>query len=217
MVEAASGRAARRICDAVRAADDTDPVCGIRGALGPRPTSRCTLPWPRRLSRCDVRRDGGLQPARRRGGQRPRGASGRRGLRGGNHWSDKRRHWRSSPSARAGRNVPVLRPQLHHGRCAHDGVRARRPPRTSRRPRSSSTTTATRRTLLRAPRCARRSSSPKRVAGTSPARHLARETEIEGAEGARGALVDGIPVHSVRSMGFVASQEVVFGIASARR
>lgn len=37
------------------------------------------------------------------------------------------------------------------------------------------------------------------------------ETEIAGAEGARGALVDGVPVHSVRSMGFVASQEVVFG------
>lgn len=37
------------------------------------------------------------------------------------------------------------------------------------------------------------------------------ETEIEGCEGARGALVDGVPVHSVRSMGFVASQEVVFG------
>lgn len=37
------------------------------------------------------------------------------------------------------------------------------------------------------------------------------ETEIEGAEGARGALVDGVPVHSVRSMGFVASQDVIFG------
>ena len=37
------------------------------------------------------------------------------------------------------------------------------------------------------------------------------ETEIEGCEGARGALVEGVPVHSVRSMGFVASQEVVFG------
>lgn len=37
------------------------------------------------------------------------------------------------------------------------------------------------------------------------------ETEIEGAEGARGALVNGVPVHSVRSMGYVASQEVVFG------
>lgn len=37
------------------------------------------------------------------------------------------------------------------------------------------------------------------------------ETEIEGCEGARGALVDGVPVHSVRSMGYVASQEVVFG------
>ncbi len=38
-----------------------------------------------------------------------------------------------------------------------------------------------------------------------------KETEIAGAEGARGALVSGVPVHSVRSMGFVASQEVVFG------
>ena len=37
------------------------------------------------------------------------------------------------------------------------------------------------------------------------------EPEIEGCEGARGALVDGGPVHSVRSMGYVASHEVVFG------
>ena len=37
------------------------------------------------------------------------------------------------------------------------------------------------------------------------------ETEIAGCEGARGALVNGVPVHSVRSMGFVATQEVVFG------
>ena len=38
-----------------------------------------------------------------------------------------------------------------------------------------------------------------------------KETEIEGCEGARGTLVDGVPVHSVRSMGFVATQEVIFG------
>ena len=38
-----------------------------------------------------------------------------------------------------------------------------------------------------------------------------KETEMEGCEGARGALVDGVPVHSVRSMGFVATQEVIFG------
>ena len=38
-----------------------------------------------------------------------------------------------------------------------------------------------------------------------------RETEIAGCEGARGTLVEGVPVHSVRSMGYVASQEVVFG------
>ena len=37
------------------------------------------------------------------------------------------------------------------------------------------------------------------------------ETEMPGMEGARGTLVDGVPVHSVRSMGYVASQEVVFG------
>ncbi len=37
------------------------------------------------------------------------------------------------------------------------------------------------------------------------------ETEIDGCAGARGALVEGIPVHSVRSMGFVANQEVIFG------
>lgn len=37
------------------------------------------------------------------------------------------------------------------------------------------------------------------------------ETEIPGCEGARGALVDGVPVHAVRSSGFVASQEVIFG------
>lgn len=38
-----------------------------------------------------------------------------------------------------------------------------------------------------------------------------KETEIEGAEGARGALIDGVPVHSVRSEGFVANQQVIFG------
>lgn len=38
-----------------------------------------------------------------------------------------------------------------------------------------------------------------------------RETEIEGCEGARGALVSGVPVHSVRSDGYVAHQEVILG------
>lgn len=38
-----------------------------------------------------------------------------------------------------------------------------------------------------------------------------KETEIEGAQGARGALIEGVPVHSIRSMGYVASQEVAFG------
>lgn len=38
-----------------------------------------------------------------------------------------------------------------------------------------------------------------------------KETEMPGCDGARGALVEGVPVHSVRSMGFVATQEVIFG------
>jgi len=43
--------------------------------------------------------------------------------------------------------------------------------------------------------------------GSAPAAP-GRETEI--AEGARGALVDGVPVHSVRLPGLVANQEVIF-------
>lgn len=38
-----------------------------------------------------------------------------------------------------------------------------------------------------------------------------KETEIDGCEGARGAQVDDVPVHSVRSDGYVAHQEVIFG------
>lgn len=38
-----------------------------------------------------------------------------------------------------------------------------------------------------------------------------RETELPGMEGARGALVSGVNVHSVRLPGLVAHQEVVFG------
>lgn len=38
-----------------------------------------------------------------------------------------------------------------------------------------------------------------------------KETEVEGCEGARGTLVSGVPVHSVRSDGFVAHQEVILG------
>ncbi|MCL2526275.1 MAG: 4-hydroxy-tetrahydrodipicolinate reductase [Coriobacteriia bacterium] len=37
------------------------------------------------------------------------------------------------------------------------------------------------------------------------------ETELPGCAGARGALVEGIPVHSVRLPGYVAHQEVIFG------
>lgn len=47
--------------------------------------------------------------------------------------------------------------------------------------------------------------------GNRPSQAPGRETELAGCGGARGALVEGVPVHSVRSMGYVASQEVVFG------
>lgn len=49
--------------------------------------------------------------------------------------------------------------------------------------------------------------SSRNFSSTAPG----KETEIDGAEGARGALIEGVPVHSVRSMGYVASQEVIFG------
>lgn len=38
-----------------------------------------------------------------------------------------------------------------------------------------------------------------------------KETELPGMNGARGASVDGVPVHSVRTAGHVAHQEVIFG------
>ncbi|MCL1890514.1 MAG: 4-hydroxy-tetrahydrodipicolinate reductase [Coriobacteriia bacterium] len=38
-----------------------------------------------------------------------------------------------------------------------------------------------------------------------------KETESAGNEGARGAFVQEVPVHAIRSNGFVASQEVIFG------
>lgn len=38
-----------------------------------------------------------------------------------------------------------------------------------------------------------------------------KETELVGFEGARGAMVDGVPVHAVRTAGYVAHQEVIFG------
>lgn len=37
------------------------------------------------------------------------------------------------------------------------------------------------------------------------------ETELPGCEGARGALVEEVPVHSVRLPGYVAHQEIIFG------
>ncbi len=47
--------------------------------------------------------------------------------------------------------------------------------------------------------------------GDKPSLAPGKETEILGCEGARGALVEQVPVHSVRSSGYVASQELIFG------
>ncbi len=49
------------------------------------------------------------------------------------------------------------------------------------------------------------------TARDEPSAAPGRETELAGYEGARGALVDDVFVHSVRTAGHVASQEVVFG------
>lgn len=45
------------------------------------------------------------------------------------------------------------------------------------------------------------------VASTAPG----KETEMDGFAGARGADHCGVPIHSVRSMGFVANQDAIFG------
>lgn len=67
---------------------------------------------------------------------------------------------------------------------------------------------------------ARRMPPPARPSGTARLIASARaeesdapgkETELAGFEGARGALVDGVPVHAVRTAGYVAHQEVIFG------
>ncbi len=56
-------------------------------------------------------------------------------------------------------------------------------------------------------RTARMIAEAKEIPSTAPG----RETEMDGMDGARGALIDGIPVHSVRSDGYNANQAVIFG------
>ena len=80
--------------------------------------------------------------------------------------------------------MPFLRSELHHRRNKKDA------------PSGTAVRTAQ---IISEARDGRQSAAP------------GKETEIAGCEGARGALVEGVPVHSVRSMGYVASQEVVFG------
>ncbi|MDR0500516.1 MAG: 4-hydroxy-tetrahydrodipicolinate reductase [Coriobacteriales bacterium] len=42
------------------------------------------------------------------------------------------------------------------------------------------------------------------------------ESELEGLNGARGAILDGVAIHSIRSNAFMASQEVLFGSTGER-
>jgi 4-hydroxy-tetrahydrodipicolinate reductase len=64
----------------------------------------------------------------------------------------------------------------------------------------SGTARATARAIAESRRLAQRS-------GSAPG----KETEMDGCAGARGANVEGVFVHAVRSDGFVAHQEVIFG------
>ncbi len=74
--------------------------------------------------------------------------------------------------------------------------------------RSSSFTTTARRTPSgTAIRTARLIAGARAEEGDAPG----KETELAGFEGARGALIDGVPVHAVRTAGYVAHQEVIFG------
>lgn len=56
-------------------------------------------------------------------------------------------------------------------------------------------------------RTARLIAEARRQASDAPG----KETELPGFEGARGSLVDDVPVHAVRTAGHVAHQEVIFG------
>ena len=49
------------------------------------------------------------------------------------------------------------------------------------------------------------------AARTDPQGAPGAESEVAGCQGARGACVEGVPVHSVRLPGLVAHQEVIFG------
>ena len=95
--------------------------------------------------------------------------------------------------------MPFLRSELHHRRRAHDAVRKVLEFHPCNKKDAPSGTAVRTAQIISDARDGRQSAVP------------GKETEIAGCEGARGALVEGVPVHSVRSMGYVASQEVVFG------
>ena len=118
------------------------------------------------------------------------------------------RHGRRVARAQAGASAWSSRPTSVSARCCSCGSRRRR--RGSSPPwRSSSCTTPTRSTPRRGPPSGPPGSSP-RPAGP-PGMPAAPDATTDSLPGARGADVEGVPVHAVRLRGLVAHQEVLMG------
>ena len=109
----------------------------------------------------------------------------------------------------APRSGVLIAPNFSIGAVLMMRFAAARRARTSSRSRSSSCTTPTRPTPPRAPHAAPPSSSrrPPRRRASAPA----PDATTTALDGARGADVDGVPVHALRVRGLVAHQEVVLG------
>ena len=103
----------------------------------------------------------------------------------------------------------LIAPELLHRRRPDHEVRAAGRAATSSPSRSSSCTTRTRSTPPAAPPPAPPSSSPRPAAkaGSAPQ----PDATATALDGARGADVDGVPVHAVRLRGLLAHQEVLLG------
>ena len=204
-VAGCAGRMGRTVCDAVRAANDMELVCGI-DRTGPRSTSRVPD-----------------------GGGRARVLDGRcaRRLHPASVVADNLREALPAgvdcvvgTTGLSNETLQELAALAPDGTCLFYAPNfttgavlmmefAKPPRRTSRRPRSSSFTTATRRMLLRVPRCARRRSSLKRVAGAR-AKLPARRPRSKAPRRARRAR--GRRAGAFRALdGLRRSQEVIFG------
>ena len=112
-------------------------------------------------------------------------------------------------AGRLTRDRRAHRPELLHRRRADHEVRRRPPRRTSSPSRSSSCTTRTRSTPPAAPPPA----PPQLIAAARAEAGRAPQPDATATalDGARGADVDGVPVHAVRLRGLLAHQEVLLG------